>query len=81
MKGLHLNVVSPEKELFDGEVESVTLPGLVGMFTILPRHAPVASVLKAGQLSYVTQDGEEHVQDIRGGFIEMNHNNVSVCVD
>lgn len=81
MKGLHLNIVSPEKEIFDGEVSSVTLPGVVGLFTILPRHAPVASILKAGQLSYVDAAGSEHELEIRGGFIEMNNNVVSVCVD
>ena len=36
MKKLHLNIVSPEKELFNGEVESVTLPGTMGSFSILP---------------------------------------------
>lgn len=81
MKGLQLNIVSPEKELFNGEVENVTLPGMIGSFTILPQHAPIVSSLKAGTLSYVTMDGEEHVQEINGGFIEMNDNNVSVCID
>lgn len=81
MKGLQLNIVSPEKELFNGEVENVTLPGMIGSFTILPQHAPIVSSLKAGTLSYVTMDGEEHAQEINGGFIEMNDNNVSVCVD
>ena len=38
MKKLHLNIVSPEKELFNGEVESVTLPGTMGSFSILPQH-------------------------------------------
>ncbi|MDO4164780.1 MAG: ATP synthase F1 subunit epsilon [Bacteroides sp.] len=81
MKDLHLTIVSPEEELFSGAVESVTLPGMVGSFTILPQHAPIVSSLKAGQLSYVTKDGEEHVQDIHGGFIEMSNNDASVCVD
>lgn len=81
MKGLQLNIVSPEKELFNGEVKNVTLPGMIGSFTILPQHAPIVSSLKAGTLSYVTMDGEEHVQEINGGFIEMNDNNVSVCID
>lgn len=76
-----MTIVSPEKELFSGAVESVTLPGMVGSFTILPQHAPIVSSLKAGQLSYVTKDGEEHVQDIHGGFIEMSNNDASVCVD
>ena len=54
MKDLHLNIVSPEKEIFDGEVDSVTLPGAMGSFTILPQHAPIVSSLKAGLVSYVT---------------------------
>ena len=38
MKKLYLNIVSPEKEIYNGEVESVTLPGTIGTFTILPQH-------------------------------------------
>lgn len=81
MKGLHLNVISPDKEIFNGEVDSVTLPGTIGSFTILPQHAPIVSSLIAGKLAYTTTDGEEHVQDIKGGFIEMNSNKISVCID
>lgn len=81
MKGLHLDIVSPEKELFNGEAKSITLPGTIGSFTILPQHAPIVSSLRAGTLIYVTKDGEEHVQEIQGGFVEMNDNNVSVCID
>ena len=58
MKDLHLNIVSPEKDIFDGEVDSVTLPGAMGSFTILPQHAPIVSSLKAGLVSYVTKDGK-----------------------
>ena len=63
MKGLHLDIVSPEKEIFTGEVDSVTLPGTLGSFTIL------------------VKDGEERALDIHGGFVEMNSNRVSVCID
>ena len=42
MEGLlHLEIFSPEKEIFSGEVEHVTLPGTMGSFTILPQHAPI----------------------------------------
>lgn len=81
MKDLHLTIVSPEKEIFDGEVNSVTLPGTMGSFTILPQHAPIVSSLKAGKVSFVTKNGEERSQEIHGGFIEMSNNDVSVCVD
>ena len=73
MKELHLSIVSPEKEIFDGEVNSVTLPGAMGSFTILPQHAPIVSSLKEGKLSYVTDDNQ-------GGFVEMSDGKVSVCV-
>ena len=66
-----MDIVSPDKEIFNGEVDSVTLPGTLGSFTILPKHAPIVSSLKAGVLSYVTKDG----------FVEMNDNKASVCVD
>ena len=48
MKELHLNIVSPEKEVFNGEVKSVTLPGTSGVFSILPQHAPIVSSLQEG---------------------------------
>jgi F-type H+-transporting ATPase subunit epsilon len=78
MGKLHLNIVSPEKELFDGEVSSVGLPGTFGAFTILPDHAPIVSSLTKGKLTYVTD--KEYELDIEGGFIEMSNGVVSVCV-
>lgn len=80
MKGLHLTIVSPEKELFNGEVESVTLPGTMGSFSILSQHAPIVSSLGAGTLVYVT-GGEEHALDIQSGFVEMSNGKVAVCIE
>ena len=54
MKELHLSIVSPEKSIFDGDVKIVTLPGMIGSFSILPGHAPIVSSLKAGTLAYTT---------------------------
>lgn len=81
MNGLQLTIISPEKELFRGEVRKVTLPGTMGSFTILPQHAPVVSSLSAGKMVYVKADGTEESFEIKGGFIEMNMNNVSVCIN
>lgn len=80
MEELHLSIVSPEKAIYDGKVVSVTLPGTTGVFSILPRHAPIISSLKAGAVSYVTADGQEHTHDIGGGFVELSQEEVSVCV-
>lgn len=78
--GLHLSIVSPEKEIYNGEVSSVTLPGTMGVFSILPGHAPIVSSLKEGKVSYVTDEGVEHTLDIHGGFVEMSNEEASVCV-
>ena len=59
---------------------AVTLPGMIGSFSILPGHAPIVSSLKAGTLSYTTMEGEEHTMDIQGGFVEMSDGTVSACV-
>ena len=59
MKKLYLNIVSPEKEIYNGEIESVTLPGTIGTFTILPQHAPIVSSLREGKVIYVPEGGEE----------------------
>lgn len=78
---LYLKIVSPEKTVFSGEILSVTLPGKMGSFTILPQHAPVVSSLKSGKLMYISKDGKENTQDVEGGFVEMSDNQVSVCID
>lgn len=78
MKKLQLTIVSPEKKLFQGEVNQVTLPGVMGSFTILPQHAPIVSSLTRGKILYVTADGTSQNLEVMGGFVEMNDNNVSV---
>ena len=80
MKELHLNIVSPERELFNGHIESVTLPGTLGTFTILTHHAPIVSSLLPGRITFRT-GGEERQIAIQGGFVEMSDNCVSVCVE
>ncbi len=77
---LRLSIVSPEATLYEGVIEQVTLPGSLGSFTILPNHAPIVSSLQVGTIEYITPDGNKHVLSIRGGFIEMSDNLVSVCI-
>ena len=77
---LRLSLVSPESTIYEGEVQKVVLPGTLGSFEILPRHAPIVSSLKAGTIVYVTPDREQHEQPIKGGFIEMSNDLVSVCM-
>ena len=75
---LKLKIVSPEKIQFDGEVESVLVPGTLGQFEILQNHAPIISSLNKGVVTYETGQGKIKV-DIIGGFVSVNQNQVHLC--
>jgi F-type H+-transporting ATPase subunit epsilon len=73
---LKLKIVSPEKVEFTGEVESVKVPGTKGNFEILQNHAPIISTLQKGVVEY---DGKQLA--ILGGFVEVQKNEISLCVE
>ena len=77
---LKLKVVSPEKIVFQGDVESVLVPGTLGSFEILNDHAPIISSLEIGKVEYTTKEGKQ-VMNIQGGFVECKKNEVSLCVE
>lgn len=79
LKGLQLIIVSPEKEIFTDEISSVTLPGSIGSFSILPNHAPIISSLKKGTLTYVSGGAEQQIE-IEGGFVEYSNGLISVTI-
>lgn len=79
METLHLHIISPERTLFEGPVEAVSLPGVMGRFTILPHHAPIVSALGRGELAYRTGNRTEVVA-VASGFAEMNGHTISVCI-
>ncbi len=92
---MQLEIVSPERVLLKGEVESVTVPGIDGTFQILNNHAPIVSVLEKGFVRFkltgeITEEykgnffkgnKEEFTLEISGGVIEMNNNKAIVLVD
>ena len=77
---LKLKIVSPEKVVFQGDVESVLVPGTLGLFEILNDQAPIISSLEVGKVEYTTQEGKQTL-DIQGGFVECKKNEVSLCVE
>ncbi len=77
---LKLRIVSPEKVVYDGEIERVNVPGILGNFEILQNHAPIISALQNGKVVYVNAEGE-HELDVHGGFVEVQKNKVSLCVE
>lgn len=74
-----LEIISSEQILFQGEVESVTLPGALGSFTVLENHASLVSTLDAGTIEYETA-GQRHSVPVGGGFVDVDNNRVAVCI-
>ena len=76
-----LEIITPEKELFNGEVDSVKLPGTNGEFEILNNHAPIISTLSKGEIRVITNKKNIEKFNINGGVIEMQKNKVIVLAD
>ena len=77
---ISLEIISAEQTLVNCLVNSVELPGTLGCFEVLRDHAPLLSSLAPGEIVFVTDGRTERVA-IRGGFVEVAHNHVSVCVE
>ena len=76
---MELEIITPEKKLFKGEVESVKLPGTNGGFEVLNNHAPIISTLTKGMIRVTTNKKEETREfEISGGVIEMQENKIIV---
>lgn len=78
---LKLKIVSPEKVEYAGNAISVKVPGTMGMFEILTGHAPIISSLQTGNVEYTTEDNATHEMKISGGFVEVQKDTVSLCVE
>jgi|TARA_B100000674_G_scaffold419359_1_gene370151 F-type H+-transporting ATPase subunit epsilon len=74
---MKLQIVTPDKELFSGEVESVVLPGTDGLIGVLNNHAPMVTSLKEGKIK-INVDKEEKFFDVNGGVVEVLKNNVII---
>jgi len=77
---MHLEIITPEKKVFEGEVRLTTLPGSDGSFQILNDHAPLISLLKQGVVEYKIKDDTNQVT-ITGGVVEVLKNKVIVLAD
>lgn len=85
---LHLQILTPEKCLFNGQVSKVTLPGSKGRFTVLPRHASLISSLDKGVIHFSQMrnadkpnEAIERIVSIARGFVEVKDNEVVACVE
>jgi F-type H+-transporting ATPase subunit epsilon len=77
---MNISILTPDKEIFQGAITSVKVPGTDGQFQVLKNHAPIVSSLAAGDVTVVKESGEKMTFGIKGGFIEVLHNEVSLLL-
>ena len=78
---MYLEIITPEKKLFSGEVKLVQVPGSKGSFEILHNHAPIISTLDEGRIKIVSPGDEIKFFDIGGGVIESKQNNIVILAE
>lgn len=77
---LHVEVVTQDRNVYSGEADMVVAPGSEGVLGILPRHAPLLTLLKVGELR-IKRGTNEEALFVAGGFMEVYHNVVTVLAD
>ncbi|OFX19176.1 MAG: ATP synthase F1 subunit epsilon [Bacteroidetes bacterium GWA2_31_9] len=78
---MFLEIVTPEKNVFSGDVSLIQLPGVDGSFEILKNHAPIVSLLERGNIKIRNMDGDEKYFEIDGGVVELYKNKVIVLAE
>ncbi|MDP3994125.1 MAG: F0F1 ATP synthase subunit epsilon [Candidatus Doudnabacteria bacterium] len=79
MAKIKFRIATPERVVYESEVDSVTCPTEMGEVTILPKHIPLVANLKAGELKTI-QNGQENYFSLSGGFLEVRTNNEIVIL-
>ena len=77
---LHFSLVSPERELFAGQVDQVDAPGSEGDFGVLAGHAPFMTALKEGPVR-VHNDGQVTTYEVRGGFADVTPEGLTILAE
>ena len=80
MPKLHLEIVTPDKLSFEGDVDSVVIPGSEGELGILPMHIPLMTQIKPGELG-ITRDGKKEYLAVGEGFATVTQERVNILTD
>ena len=78
---IHVDIVSAENEIFSGLAEMVFAPAIMGEVGIMPRHAPLLTQLKPGDVRVKLPDGQEEIFYVSGGMLEVQPHVVTVLTD
>jgi F-type H+-transporting ATPase subunit epsilon len=78
---MYLEIITPDKKVFEGEVKLIQLPGSKGGFEMLKNHAPIISTLEKGTIKIEDMNNKEQLFEINGGVVENKANKIIVLVE
>ncbi len=78
---MKLEIRTPDKSIFTGEASLVQLPGIDGLFEVLPHHAPMVAALQKGRVKIQDKDSNTQFFDINGGVAEVLHDSILVLAE
>jgi F-type H+-transporting ATPase subunit epsilon len=78
---MKIEIITPDKKVFEGDIKSVRVPGKKGSFQVLNDHAPIISTLDKGSVIMVDIQGKEIIFEISGGVIEVKANKIILLAD
>ena len=77
---MHLEIITPDKKVYSGEVTSVSVPGTLGRFEMLKDHAPIISTLQNGKVKIKDKEGVKTF-DVKGGVVENLKNKIIILAE
>jgi F-type H+-transporting ATPase subunit epsilon len=78
---MKIEIVTPDKKVYEGDIKSVRVPGKKGSFQVLKDHAPIVSTLEDGPVIIIDSEGKETILEINGGVIEVKANKIILLAD
>jgi F-type H+-transporting ATPase subunit epsilon len=78
---MKLEIITPDKKVYSGQVKLVQLPGISGLFEIMNNHAPIISTLEKGKIKVEEESGQVLFFDVDGGIVENKDNKIIVLAE
>lgn len=78
---MKIEIITPDRKVYEGDINSIRVPGRKGSFQVLKDHAPIISTLENGPVIIVDQGGNEVRYEINGGVIEVKHNRIILLAE
>ncbi len=78
---MRIDIITPDKKVYEGEIKSVRVPGKKGSFQVLKDHAPIISTLDNGPVIMVDEEGNQQIFEVTGGVIEVKANTIILLAD